>query len=273
MSERVEQIEKAISLFEHGQKEEAAKIYHDYLYTDDPVALYQIGHLIEKGIGFDKDFTVARDFYERSANQGYLVSYYCLGKIYYEGKGVPVDKVKAYKYFLDASPNDPGVQIYLSLIEGDWFAISKIISEHESNAAKGDASAMANLCYFYEKGGIFVTQSSKKAYAFAKKAYELGDGLGAYNLSTYYENGKIVAHNLKRSIELKKEAYERGYYYAALPLGDYYANWEGGVPHFLDPSSAFIWYLKGADHGFNEAKVKFEKIKPYIDQLISTEKL
>lgn len=272
MSERVEQIEKAISLFEHGQKEEAAKIYHDYLYTDDSVALYQIGHLIENGIGFDKDFTVARDFYERSANQGYQVSYLRLGILYYEGKGVPVDKVKAYKYFLDANPDDPSVQYYMTLIEGDWFAISKIIREHQSNAAKGSASAIANLCYFYEKG-IFVTQSSKKAYEFAKKAYELGNGCGAYNLSTYYENGKIVGHSLKRSIELKKEAYERGYYHAALPLGDYYANWEGGVPHFLDPSSAFIWYLKGADHGFSEAKEKLERIKPYIDQLISMEKL
>ena len=59
-------------------------------------AQYQLGRAYEKGEGVARDYTQARAWYSKAADQGHGPAQYSLGSMYMLGKGVAMDPVVAY---------------------------------------------------------------------------------------------------------------------------------------------------------------------------------
>ena len=101
-----------------------------------------------------------------------------LGECYYYGKGVGVDKHKAF----------------------EWY---------KKSAEQGYASAQCNLGYCYEKG-IGVDVNKHKAFEWYKKSAEQGNASAQYNLGYCYRNGIGVDVDIQRAFEWYKKSAEQG---------------------------------------------------------------
>ncbi len=68
------------------------------------IAQREIRHIYSRGLqGMTVDQIKAYKWYILSANQGSVISQYCLGHLFYLGKGVSQNYLKAEKWFLLAS--------------------------------------------------------------------------------------------------------------------------------------------------------------------------
>lgn len=60
---------------------------------DDKIAQCRLGNMLRVGQGVQKDYKEALKWYKLSAEQGWAEAQYNLGKMYYEGEGVPVNYI------------------------------------------------------------------------------------------------------------------------------------------------------------------------------------
>ena len=84
------------------RKESFWKIYTDAL-RGDRVAQYQAGVIFERGLGVDKNETMAAQWYEKSAQQGYVDAQYNIGIMYAAGRGVERNDAIAMMWFAMAA--------------------------------------------------------------------------------------------------------------------------------------------------------------------------
>ena len=75
--------------------EEAEKWYRKAAVTNSPEGQFYLATLHRT----KRQYQQAIDWFEKSASQGYSPAIYLLGKLYYVGEGVAVNKDKAFEYF------------------------------------------------------------------------------------------------------------------------------------------------------------------------------
>jgi tetratricopeptide (TPR) repeat protein len=128
-----------------------------------------IGWLHETGRGVKRDYTKAREWYEKAAAAGNAVAMSNLGVLYSNGQGVPRNYAKAR----------------------EWY---------EKAAAAGNVAAMTNLGVLYSNG-----QGVPRDYAKAREWYEKAAGAGnaeaMTNLGVLYSNGQGVPKDYAKARE------------------------------------------------------------------------
>ena len=62
-----------------------------------------LGNLYENGLGVEKDYTKAKEWYEKAAERGVATAQYNLGFLYHRGLGVEQDYTKAKKWYEKAA--------------------------------------------------------------------------------------------------------------------------------------------------------------------------
>ena len=67
--------------------------------------MQSIGHCYEEGIGVEKDYSKAFEWYQKSAKTKNSNSIHAIGKLYAEGKGVRKDYSKMIEYYEKAAQN------------------------------------------------------------------------------------------------------------------------------------------------------------------------
>ena len=92
-------------LFDQGKYNEAARLWLPLANTGDPVAQNYIGIIHYLGLGKDRNYKVAMQWFEKSAVSGYADAEYNLGVMYENGESVKKDYVIAYKWFYLANKN------------------------------------------------------------------------------------------------------------------------------------------------------------------------
>jgi uncharacterized protein len=86
--------------------------------------------MYRNGFGVPKDFEAAKKMYDKAARRGDSPSMLQLGRMYWRGDGLKVDKVAAYSWMLSAySCRDPNAAEDATLLEKD-------MSEKEIRKAK-----------------------------------------------------------------------------------------------------------------------------------------
>jgi uncharacterized protein YdaT len=105
--------------------------------------------MYEDGNGVTKDLTAAVAWYRKSAEQGFALAYYNLGKMYQNGYGVSKDTKKADEWYQGAQ------KLFLDA------------------AAQNNALAQAMLGEMYA-GGRGTTKDDKKAVEWYRKAADQG---------------------------------------------------------------------------------------------------
>jgi len=88
--------------FQNGEYEKAYRIWIVQAEEGDPDAQNYIGLLYYLGAGVNRDYGLARAWYEKSAAQGNADAMFNLGLLYDRGKGVEYDYINAYGWFYAA---------------------------------------------------------------------------------------------------------------------------------------------------------------------------
>ena len=80
-------------------------------------AQFNLGAMYHTGRGVPQDYTEARKWYRKAADQGNAYAQFALGLIYEKGRGVPQDYVEALKWYRKAADQgNPWAQLSLGLM-------------------------------------------------------------------------------------------------------------------------------------------------------------
>ncbi|NNM58757.1 MAG: sel1 repeat family protein [Legionellales bacterium] len=170
----------------------------------DMKAEYNLGLIYDDGINVKADYTLAAQWYQKSATQGLSIAQYRLGLLYYNGNGVPQDKKMAVQLYEQAASQGSSYSQYqlgIMYQTGDGVPqdYQKAMSYYLQSAAGGDPDGSVGAGIMY-KNGYGVSKDFKKAVSFYTQAVNAGDSDGAYDLGLlYYLGGPGVPQDLVKS--------------------------------------------------------------------------
>ncbi|MHB9148282.1 MAG: ankyrin repeat domain-containing protein, partial [Candidatus Amoebophilus sp.] len=171
-----------------------------------------LGSMYRDGLGGEKDYAKAKEWFEKAANQGHAIAQFNLGRSYYDGSGVERNYKKAK----------------------GWF---------KKSAGQGYANSQNWLAYMYRNG-----QGIEKDYAKAKEWFEKAANQGNTDaqdwLGSMYRDGLGVEKDYVKAKEWFGKAANQGYARAQNWLGDMYSN---GLGVDKDYAKAKEWFEKAAE--------------------------
>ena len=216
-----------------------------FISTEDENTRYKTEYMIENG---DSDYRLfvekfrfqcfSSDFLEclRIVEQGNVEVFIKLGDLYYKGKGVEQNYVKAIEYYKKA-------MLY-------------------SNDVEYDADYRMGECYYYGRG---VEQDYNKAIGWYREAANDNNLRGGgknvnaqYALGVCYERGHGVKQDYHEAVKWYKKAAERGHTKAQYAIGRCYYAGKGIEQNYLETVK---WYKKVIERGKQEIQ---ETIKAEI---------
>jgi TPR repeat protein len=173
------------------------------------------------------DYENAFQFFNKIAGKGFAPAYYWLGKVYYEGKGVPQNYSKASEWILKGEKAKDPNAIYLSgllLYEG---------KSVKSDQVKGLQKIKEAVKYNQTDASIFLLNNTENGLLL-KKALD---------------HQKVLEHDLAFPLVYKAamNKFEMAYLY----LGMMHALGEGVEP---DETKAFYWFSESAKWGHSVGK-------------------
>lgn len=189
-------------------------------------ALNTLGLASQAGAGGAKDLKQARTYFQKAAEEGYVPAQFNLARLYYTGgDGLARDYKQA----------------------GAWFA----------QAGKaGHARALFAMARMYDLGeGVPADQS--KAIVYYKEAALKGVPEAQSALATYFYTGEQVAKNPATARKLFNEAAMGGESEAMFNLAAMLANGEGGDK---DLGMAYVWFSLARASGFERAGLALSQI-------------
>lgn len=193
--------------------------------------------------------------FEKSAEQGFIKSKFCLALCYEHGIGVEEDKQKAFEIVksLENEKNNYPIQYCLGVYYENGIGVDKDKKkafEYYKFCANGGydiAQLRTAICFEY---GIGVKQDYKKAFNRYKKAVSNGNEDAKYLMGHCYEFGIGTNVDYKKAFsiyeELKEIDYEDGIYRLAY-------CYEHGIGIDIDKEKAFKLYNDLARMGNEDA--------------------
>jgi len=240
--------------------------------------------VLAEDVGFGHALTVFdRGQYDRAAvelnalsAQGHAFADYYLGKMYYEGLGVPKDEEKAFTLLKNA---------YTHRVYPAGFYLYKIFRERDPNNTKqalvylkraalaGDVQALEEL------GDLHMDETSitGKEYTYAFGYYligaRIGDKKSQRKVALLYKIGRGATQDIENAERWMKRSAHQGYVLAQQDLADWYENDEV----LKNPLNAYTWYsiiaAYNTDKVGEEAKEKraefekkLEKKKEFVER-------
>ncbi len=257
-TEDVANHEKALACFEEA--DEAGNLDGSFM------AGYTYDWILEAGAG--QDFEKARGYYEKSPDNPYAKI--CLAFLYKNGQGVEADEEKAKEYMKAAYDElmpdkltEAESKIYNAealMLNGELFAIPDLLGEEsvdyakalewwEKSAELGNATAMNNIGWLYQKG-YGVEQDYAKALEWYEKSAELGNDWAMNNIGNLYYNGNGVTQDYAKALEWYEKSAELGNAVAMNSIGNLYYRGNGVTQ---DYAKAKEWWEKAAELGYANA--------------------
>ncbi|MBR7069190.1 MAG: SEL1-like repeat protein [Oxalobacter sp.] len=195
-----------------------------------------------------------------AAEHGLTEAKFELGRLYFQGKGVPQNAQKAFELYSDAAwKGSAPAQYYLGLMyeKGQWIpsSYSKAFEWYDKAAKQGYAAAQCNLGCLY-RNGQGVLQDYQKAVDWISKSAEQGYAEAQYQLGNIALTGLISEEiryvwDYKEACEWYRKAAEQGHAAAQYNLGYRYKTGQGISK---DKQQAFEWFFKSAANGFATAQ-------------------
>jgi TPR repeat protein len=249
-----DQMATAKELLKASRFYEALPLLHEAAANGNGEAMYNLGLAYDNGWGVPKDYSKAKEWYEKSAAAGNGHAMGRLGFLYEDGRGVPKDYAEAKEWYEKGAATGAGdAMACIGFLYGKGWGVPQDFAKekewYEKSAATGDGIAMYNLGLLYGTG-----RGVPKDYAEAREWYEksaaAGNGHAMWALGLLYENGQGVPMDYSKAKEWYEKGAATGDDEAMVSLGFLYAHgW--GVPQ--DFVNAKEWYEKGAAAGNNTA--------------------
>ncbi len=198
----------------------------------------------------NENYSEAKFWSEKAAEQGDADSMLLLGLIYDRGLGINKDEAVAAKWFEKSAEagNDTGMNnIAYDYQNGIGVAINyqKAIFWYEKAIDADNVVAMRKLAWMYRKG-----EGTSQNYPAARKLYNKaalkGDTDAMMDLATMYREGEGIEKNIAQAVDLYKRAAQKGDNCAMGWLGNFYSNGWGDASN-INKSLATEWYKKSAN--------------------------
>lgn len=211
-------------------------------------ANFYLGELCDRYNYPKRDYEKAREYYEADPDNPY--SQIALGILYYNGRGLEKDTVKAQELF--------NAVIEAGCVEGYWGSgviaydnedydtalecWNKVLEGDEQLYIEDAMRKIGNLYYF----GQGVEQDDVQAKEWWEKAAELGDAAAMSNVGVLYEYGEGVEWDYAQAVEWYEKAAELGDDTAMRNIGLMYATGRGIKQ---DYARAIEWWEEAAALG------------------------
>lgn len=220
-------------------------------YKDDYV-LANLGVLYYYGRGVKQDYQQATSYLTKPKTLVVADACYCLGMLYFEGKG-PLRKnvKKAMKYLaVAAEQNIPEAQNAL----GKLYYLSgeteqdnqKAFFLFQKAANNGIAESMVYLGDMY-RDGTSCSQNYTVAAELYAKAVKLDNVIAFDRLAAFYYSGKGVEKDYAKAAELYQKAADKDFTHAQYALGVLYSRGHGVE---RDNKKAKEWLKKVSEKGY-----------------------
>ena len=243
--------------------------YGENVAQDRDQAVYWYSRLAKRGNDEAKDpLAFLRLVKEAEDGRADAYAQYQLGKMYWDGKGTPVDKKKAVEWLTCAAERGLAIAKYHL---GRWYfwGHDDIYKDHTQPLrwlieAANSGFTRAWACYLlgriYGNGRGDLAQDKELSVKWYTRGAEQGDAGCMYRLGLVFCSGKDTPEDRAKGINWLTEAAERGYTElygdAQYQLGLIYLD--GGSPE--ENSRAVEWITKAAERGNTGAQMSLAQI-------------
>ncbi len=203
-------LQDGLTAFDRQDYEAAATELLPWAEQGHPGAQFCIGTLYYLGRGLPKDRSLAAQWFERAGEQGHAGAQYFLGSLYFLGQGVEKDGTNA----------------------ATWFHLA---------AEQGHVESQHRLGHLYEMGRG-VDQSYESAAHWYRRAAEQNFPDAQNTLGSLYEAGEGVVRDYAVAVEWYRRAAHQGHAEAQINLGSMYAVGRGTG---RDDVQAYTWIAVG----------------------------
>lgn len=198
----------------------------------DPDVLYRLAEWYEAGIGVERDYKLAKEYYTRAFKA--------------KEKGDAIDR------FFD----DWNYQCRMEYLD------TLLQVEHwEEMAEQGDTKAMLLLAKYYEYDAGYRSElKPERAIYWLKKSAEGGNTLAQVSLGVHYELGTVVNTDHDAAFRLYALAAEQGDAWGEYYIGHCY---ERGIGVEVDIEEAIRWYTESALQNETLSRHAIERIRDW----------
>jgi len=218
----------------------AAKLFTQSANQGYALGQYALGKAYLNGEGVEQSTDTAIEWLSKAGAQGLFEAQIDLGEMYHKGIATPADPIMAIDWYTRAAA------------QGDWYseAIKNgLLVQTDPNGAgqqiSADGRAQADLAFsFYTGSGV--EQNLAQAAGIFEESALLGNTTAQWMLGIMYLNGEGLDRNLERSIDWLTVASELNHPEAQFHLGFMYDRGYG-----LDRNTdlAYHWYSVSAEQG------------------------
>ncbi|MHB9146875.1 MAG: ankyrin repeat domain-containing protein [Candidatus Amoebophilus sp.] len=225
-------------------------------------ALYALdkGSMYYHGKGVAKDYIKALKWYQKAADQGHARAQCNLGMLYHQGHGIAKDYIKALEWY-GKSANQGYAQAQYEL--GWCYANGrgaenndKRVVEWYQKAAEQGYAPAQHNLGWMYLNGRGVEKDDRKAVEWYQKAANQGLADAQYSLGVMYGGGRGITKDEKKAVKWYQRAAKQGHARAQYNLGIMYGE---GRSITKDERKAFKWVQKAANQGHVKAQSILER--------------
>ncbi|KAK8842215.1 hypothetical protein M9Y10_026446 [Tritrichomonas musculus] len=191
-------------------------------------ALVNLGNLYYDGLGVERNYSKAKEYYELSAKQNNSSALFNLGSLYANGHGVEQNYSKAKEYYeLSAKQNNSYALVNLGNLYYNGHGVEQNYSQakeyYELSAKQNNSDALVNLGNLYENG-LGVERNYSKAREYYELSAKQNNSSALFSLGNLYANGHGVEQNYSKAKEYYELSAKQNNSYALFNLGSLYKN-------------------------------------------------
>lgn len=216
-----------------------------------------VGEMYWKGDGIEKNIEKAKEWFERSVEQGNPYGIFNLALLYQEEPFFVEKKRLCKSLFLQAisgfsqlcGADDHAACNYVGIIYDYGYGVETDKTEaakwYHKSAEKGYVFAQFKLGVFYDFGKGVESNKTEAAKWYLKAASQ-GHIEAQYNIAVCYDNGEGIPENKREAVKWYLKAAEQGHISAQYNIAVCYEKGEGIS---LNKTQAAKWYVKAAENG------------------------
>lgn len=226
-------------------------------------AYFALGRDFYLGMGTSINYTLARDYWEKAAEEDNSYALYWLGVIYDIGQNVQKNPVKAFDYFMrSAMLKNADAQATV----GKYYLYGRGVAKSEEKALEWFTHSANNgslegnhwLAVCYDEG-LGVERNPKEAFKRYTLSAEQGYAESQVRLGIHYMCGDDVApKDVKKAMGYFISSANQGNALAQYCLGESYLDGSIGE---VDKYKAKVWFQKAAVHGEQHAIEALNNLK------------
>ena len=240
---------------------------------------YRIGKMHCYGLGTEKDYGQAFNWFERSAAMGNKFAQFSLANLYYYGSGVEQNYEKAYKWYMRSAQQG---QPYAAYALAQMYANGEYVDKDELQAQlyykqalagflKQETCGQADDNLFYKMGRMFrlglgTDADIPKAIEYFGKAADLGNKNAKRAMALEYISGEHIRQDVDKGIEMLTELADGGDPMAAYRLGKLYLFGSNEVEK--NKEKAVQWLTKSAEDGNEYATTLLQNADDHDQEML-----